>query len=65
MVAFPSVAILFTWVFIHTKGNLLVAVLFHAWYAVIFLFPGHELRVAEREGRHRRTEDESPGVARG
>jgi membrane protease YdiL (CAAX protease family) len=46
---FPSLAILFTWVFIHTKGSLLVAVLFHAWYDIVLLFPAEMLAAADTE----------------
>jgi uncharacterized protein len=49
LLAFPSLAILFTWVFIHTKGSLLIAVLFHAWYDVVFLFPAQMLAAADTE----------------
>ena len=49
LLAFPSLSILFTWVFLHTRGSLFVAVLFHAWYDVVFLFPAQMLAPADTE----------------
>lgn len=49
LLAFPSLSILFTWVFIHTKSSLLMAVLFHAWYDIVLLFPAQMLSAADTE----------------
>jgi uncharacterized protein len=32
-------AVLFTWLFLHTRGSLLIAVLFHAWYDLVLMYP--------------------------
>ncbi len=49
LLSFPSLAVMFTWLFIHTKGSLLVAVLFHAWYDVVLMFPAEMLAAADTE----------------
>ena len=32
-------AVLFTWLYLHTRGSLLIAVLFHAWYDLVLMYP--------------------------
>jgi uncharacterized protein len=32
-------AVLFTWLFLHTRGSLLIAVVFHAWYDLVLMYP--------------------------
>jgi len=34
-----SLSVIVTWIFLQTKGSVLVAVLFHAWYDWVLLFP--------------------------
>jgi len=31
-------SVLFTWLFLHTRGSVLIAVLFHAWYDVVLMY---------------------------
>jgi len=34
----PPLAVLFTWVFVNTRGSLLIAIVFHAWYDLVLMY---------------------------
>jgi hypothetical protein len=39
LVVLPA-SVLFTWLFVHTRGSVLLAVLFHAWFDVVLATGG-------------------------
>jgi hypothetical protein len=49
LLSFPSLAVIFTWVFIHTRQSLFIAVLLHAWYDVVLLYPVQMIPAAHFE----------------
>jgi membrane protease YdiL (CAAX protease family) len=42
-------SVLFTWIFLHTRGSLFIAVLFHAWLDLVLLFVGATIGPSDYE----------------
>ena len=38
LLAVPPLAVLFTWIFLHTRDSVFIALLFHAWYDLVLVY---------------------------